>query len=138
MSHVSMAVMAPAPKAKSILQTLFCEAFKCDNSTLCTKAHTQHDAQGHLLTQLVTLSGPDLILTTRRDTDTVTSTYTILPQDENSCLITLSETAQSTTKSRQLNYAFFSLPVVDLILKKRLKRRLSVLKYRIEKGEETC
>lgn len=138
MSHVSMTVMAPADQAKSILEALFCEAFKCDRAHLSAVPHTQHDAQGRPLTQTVTFSGPDLILNTRKDTDTVISTYTILPQDETSCLITMSETAQSTSKSRQLNYTFFSLPVVDLILKKRLKRRLAVLKYRIEKGEEAC
>lgn len=138
MSHVSMLITAPADQARNILESLFCEAFHCDKAQLDSKTHTQQDAQGHKMTQSLKLSGPDLILTTQKDADTVTTTYTIVPLDASSCTIGLSETALSSVKSRQLNYSFFSLPVVDLITKKRLKRRLRVLKYRIEMGDQPC
>lgn len=138
MSHVSMLINVPSDQARNILESLFCEAFHCDKAQLASKTHTQQDAQGKIMTQSFKLAGPDLILTTQKDADTVTTTYTIVPLDASSCTIGLSETALSTIKSRQLNYSFFSLPVVDLITKKRLKRRLRVLKVRIEMENKPC
>jgi hypothetical protein len=138
MSHVSLLINAPADQAKNILESLFCEAFHCDQAQLTSKTHTLQDAQGHTMTQSLKLIGPDLILTTQKDADTVTTTYTIVPQDETRCTICLSETALSSVKSRQLNYSFFNLPVIDLFTKKRLKRRLRVLKIRIEMGNQPC
>lgn len=138
MPHVSLLINAPADQAQNCLESLFCEAFHCEKAQLTAKTHTLKDAQGHPLIQSLKRSGPDLILSTQKESDTVTTTYTIVPVDERSCTIKLAETALSSVKSRQLNYSFFSLPVVDLITKKRLKRRLRVLKLRIEMGNPSC
>lgn len=138
MTKTSIIVNKEASIVKHQLETLFCDAFGCSNNELTHKQHKTKRSDGSELIQTLSASLNGLTLISLNGKDTVNTIYQIDGLDETSCRLTLTETAHSEVKSRQLNYTFFSLPVIELFTKKKLKRNLAVLKYRIENGVENA
>jgi hypothetical protein len=138
MTKSSIIVNKEASIVKHQLESLFCDAFSCSSNEVYSKQHKTKRADGSELIQTLTAQENGLTLTSLTGKDTVSTIYQIDSLDGSSSRLTLTETAHSEVKSRQLNYTFFSLPVIELFTKKKLKRNLAVLKYRIENGVENA
>lgn len=132
MIQTSLLIQMDAVTMKDELEALFCEAFACQREALFNHPHTSILADGKRLTQTLLSDQDRIVLDSVKEKDRIKTLYQVTPKDNHSCTVTLSETAESDIKSRQLNYMFFSLPVVNLFTKKRLKRKLLIIKARVE------
>lgn len=132
MIQTSLLIQMDAVTMKDELEALFCEAFACQREALFNHPHTSILADGKRLIQTLLSDQDRIVLDSVKEKDRIKTLYQVTPKDDHSCTVTLSESAESDVKSRQLNYVFFSLPVVNLFTKKRLKRKLLIIKAQVE------
>lgn len=113
-------------------------SLQCDESSLQSKTFTstfQQRGKTTTVTQKVTTLQPfnEVVFETIVNDDTITASYKIESLDEESCTLTMSEHATSSSWIRRLNYGVLSLPGLNFLSKSRMKARLLSMKQQFER-----
>jgi len=113
-------------------------SLQCDESMLQSKPFTStfhQRGKDTTVTQIVTMLIPykKIAFETIVNDDTIITSYEIEAVDEETCILTMSEHATSSSWSRRLNYGILSIPVLNFLSKSRMKARLLTMKQQFER-----
>lgn len=133
-------VNAPASKLYEFIKNELAVSLGLEPNKLLKQKVKQDIKTGKVnstITQEVTelVENKKITLRTYNSFHDVTSTYELFTLSENVTKLQLTEIAKSSDRNMNNNYSLLSFPVFNLIPKYRLKKRLKLIKYKVEDNQ---